>query len=151
MYDAKVIEKQQADLNTIFDYIATFIKDYKDVGYLTIENRTTDSIDIIVGVQRFTIHGQIWLSHNKIIFKVYGWEFDLSSVTKYTAKNIDELTFIKNGGTVLFLKSKLDKNGRETSPILFQLGRVDNQLMTETLLNEFEAYTDRWLEKQNNI
>jgi hypothetical protein len=89
---------------TVFDILENFVIHFNETdtqGYLFSENRTENSIDIIMGCERFTIVSNIQL-HGKIIFDVFGWEFDLSSLTRYTSKRIDQLTMIKEGSSLIF-------------------------------------------------
>jgi len=150
------VRKQNRLIKTkehIFDLIETFIKDYDSTvnddekGYLIFRKRDDDSLDISIGLEKFSIIAKIQGgTNNVIIFNVFHWEFDISYITRYRLDHIKELTFAKIGSTVQFITPIQNQNG-ETWSVLCQLNGQNEIIMVDPLLTEFERYMLQKLEK----
>ncbi|WP_259069640.1 hypothetical protein HDF24_16060 [Mucilaginibacter sp. X4EP1] len=126
-----------------FDLIEDYIKDFnkvETVGYVFSEKRTDNSIDLIIGSGKFTMLSFIQ-GDGVIVFNVFGWEFDLSSLTRYSSLKIDKLTLEKRSNALEFKYPQLDED-KQTFTVIIDLDDPYKSQNIERLFNALEHYID---------
>ncbi len=131
------LEHQKKVFQLFQDFINQFEKD-EVPGYLSYDNVEDNSIDITIGSDRFTILANIQ-QDGKIIFNVFLWEFDLSSLTRYTGKNVDQLILIKDGASLVFKNTQYDYKNKDFTVIL-DITKPYTVNNIEPFFNQVEIY-----------
>jgi hypothetical protein len=153
MYQHIKLSKLQNVQSKVFDSLEQFIKYYNtevDKGqYLSFVNKVDDSITLKVGAERFTVHSQVNLKEDQVIFKIYAWVFDISKPDRYNHEHINNLDFYYDGdGRIKYYNLQLFKNkfgDEKQNDLLITFNQGGYEKGLEPFFDQLEKYTDNRL------
>lgn len=153
MYNSRNLKSLQSARLKVLTAIKEFIETYEDKEYLTLSALNEESIDVIIGEQKFTIQAEVSVDERCVFFKVYHWIFDPKSTSRYSMVNADECNFVRDSNYKLkFLKPQILDRTEFTK--LCQLNELNYEVFVEPLLNVFEKYAEKkqepWIEMIRN-
>jgi len=137
------LEYQKQIFQLIEDFIISFNTDGV-AGYLSLDNKSGNSLDFSIGSDKFTILANIQQG-GKIVFNVFLWEFDLSSLTRYTGKNVEQLILIKDGQSLVFKNVQYGYDNHDFTHLL-NLSQEYTKKDVERFFDQVEIY----LNNKNN-
>jgi hypothetical protein len=137
--------RHQKNILDLIEQFVVFFNENDTKGYLFTDSRMENSIQLTVGSEKFTIMSNIQ-EGGKIIFNVFLWIFDLSSLTRYSDRNIEQLTLIKDGVSLCFKDVQYNYENRDFN----HLCDLNGQLPHVEVMEKFFEQVERYINQKNN-